>query len=209
MRFVLAGLLGLLVLASCATMSPKQCAVADWRSLGFQDGNAGAGMLKFSEREEVCAKAGVQADLTAYQAGRQDGLRNFCQPSSGFRAALNGYTYQGACPANLEADFMLGYQDGAAAYAVKQAMSSAQSALDSARNEIDRLDEKVSYFESIARDSSKPQADRDGARDRARELRRDRDEAIRKERDAERELFRRQLDFDRARADIGMRWGAW
>jgi hypothetical protein len=200
---------GLLALASCATMSADECAVADWRSIGFQDGGQGLGMLKFTDREKACVKAGFTADMSAYQTGRQEGLVNFCQPQSGFRAGLRGYSYQGVCPANLEADFLYGYNDGQIAYQARQAVTEASNRLTAARSEMDRLSEKIAAFDAQARDGSITPEAREDARRRANELRRERESERDRERDADRDLLRAGINLDRLRADLSRQWGAF
>jgi hypothetical protein len=190
-------------------MSPESCQVADWRALGIVDGEAGASLSKFEARQSDCAKIGVKADFAAYDAGRLSGLRTFCQPSSGFRAGLNGYSYAGACPADLESDFMMGYRDGAAAYQVKQALSSAESDVNSARSERDRIDEKIRAFQADLRKPDVSGADKANAQKRIDELQPDLRRARDRIRDAESARDRAGYNLDRAHFDIGMRWGAW
>jgi hypothetical protein len=210
MRAMMGGaLLGLLMLGSCQTMSAEECASADWRTIGREDGAAGAALSKFSDREQSCAKKGFTADMAAYRIGREAGLAEFCQPQSGWQAGLAGYAYAGVCPPGLEPGFLSGYRDGTAAYQAKQAVSSAESALDSARSEVERLTDKIAAFDAAARDSSKSQQERDQARQRANELRRDRDDARDKVRDAQRGVYDAQRALDRAHIDLAGRWGPW
>jgi hypothetical protein len=209
MRGTLIALMACVALGSCAAMSAEECAVADWRSIGYQDGAAGMGMLKFADREKACAKGGVTADLNQYQIGRQEGLRSFCVAPSGFRAGLNGYSYQGVCPADLEGDFMLGYQDGRVAHQAQQAEKDARSRLDNARREIERLNEKIDVFAAQARDPKLTAEAREDSRRRANELRDERERAYAQERDADRDLLRAGINLDQTRRDLGMRWGAW
>lgn len=197
------------VASSCATMTPEACQVADWGALGAVDGQAGATLQRFEARQADCAKIGVQADFNAYSRGRDSGLRNFCQPGSGFHAGLAGYTYQGVCPGALEADFMLGYSDGRMAYDVRQALSSAESAVASARSERDSIEEKIRGIEGDARKPGVSEADKAAARKRVDELRADRRRAEDRIRDAEFDRGRAAFNADRVRADIGMRWGSW
>jgi hypothetical protein len=194
---------------SCATMTPEACQVADWGALGVVDGQAGATLQKFEARQTDCAKVGVQADFNAYARGRDSGLRNFCQPGSGFHAGLSGYTYQGVCPGALEADFMLGYADGRVAYDARQALSSAESAVSSARSERNGIEEKLTHFQSELTRKDATEAEKATARTRIEELRRDRRRAEDRIRDAEFDRNRAAFNADRVRADIGMRWGSW
>lgn len=208
--FAPAALLGALFLAaSCQTMTPEACQVADWHALGVIDGEAGASLSRFEARQSDCAKAGVKADFAAYDAGRLSGLRNFCQPGSGFKAGLSGYSYAGACPADLESAFMLGYRDGAAAYQVKQALSSAESELSSARSARDDLAAKLDLFRRQANDSKASEQDKAYARQRVSDLEPEMRRARERIRDAENARDRAGFNLDRAHYDIGMRWGAW
>jgi hypothetical protein len=205
----LLALSALFLIVSCQTMSPEACQVADWRALGVVDGEAGASLSKFEARQSDCAKIGVKADFAAYDSGRLSGLRNFCQPGSGFRAGLSGYTYAGACPADLEDSFLLGYRDGAAAYQVKQALSSAESEVSSARSARDDLADKLLFFRSQLSDSKSGEQDKTYARQRIDDLERDLRSARDRIRDAEAARDRAGYNLDRAHLDIGMRWGAW
>ena len=202
-------ILSLILLSSCETMTADECASADWNAIGRQDGAAGATMSKFADREQSCTKKGFTADMRAYRVGRDAGLGAFCQPQSGWRAGLSGYSYEGVCPPGLEAGFLNGYQDGAFAYKAKQAVSSAEGAVNSARSEVDRLSDKIDAFDKAARDPQKSKDERDSARQRANELRRDRDDARDKVRDAERAAYDAQRGLDRAHYDLAGRWGAW
>ena len=60
-------------LVSCATMSPKECRVADWHEIGLTDGLAGKALTFFNERRLDCEEAGVVANPNAYLAGREQG----------------------------------------------------------------------------------------------------------------------------------------
>ncbi len=209
MRGAVFAMAACVALGSCAAMSPEECAVADWRAIGYQDGAAGLGMQRYTEREQACAKAGVAADINQYQIGRQDGLGSFCVPSSGWAAGLRGYQYQGVCPAALEGDFMMGYRDGQIAYQAQKAESDARGRLDTVRNEIQRLNDKIDVFDRQARDPSLTAEAREESRKRARELRDERERAYDQERDADRDLLRAGINLDQTRREIGMRWGSW
>lgn len=208
---ILAGVaVGLALLAaSCETMSPEACATADWRALGQVDGAAGAALSKYEARANDCARSGMQADFASYSAGREVGLRNFCQPGAGFRAGLDGYSYAGICPADLEPDFLFGYRDGARAYAARQDLSSAESAVSSARSERDRLQEKIRAFDETLRRQNATDAEKAEARNRKEEVQRDLRRAFDRIRDAESDRDRAGFALDRVRFEIGSRWGGW
>jgi hypothetical protein len=190
-------------------MSPEACQSADWRALGEVDGAAGATLAKYEARTNDCAKVGITPDFKSYALGRDYGLQSFCQPGSGFRAGLNGYSYAGICTGAMEADFMDGYRDGARAYAARQELSSAESAISSARSERDRLQGKIRAFEETLRRPDATDAEKAEARKRINEVQDDMRRTRDRIRDAESDRDRAGYNLDRVRFEIGSRWGGW
>ena len=105
---------------STNTLSKDECLTVDWRTVGYEDGVAGyngdrigqhrcprCGRPRSRTRRLLhhCAEYGVTPDFEAYQAGRAEGLREYCQPQNGFRVGASGATYVGACPADLAPPF--------------------------------------------------------------------------------------------------------
>lgn len=102
-----------MVLSGCAKMmNENQCLVADWRTVGFEDGSQGRGEQWISKRSEACSEYGVTVDLDQYLFGREQGLETFCQPRRGFDMGMRGNVYENVCPRALETDFLIAYQDG-------------------------------------------------------------------------------------------------
>ena len=56
-------LLALGILSGCATMSQDECRMADWYSVGFEDGVRGAGADNIGKHREACAEHGIAADV--------------------------------------------------------------------------------------------------------------------------------------------------
>jgi hypothetical protein len=198
-------------LAACATppMEPSQCAVADWRALGYQDGAAGAAPEKFASREADCARAGYAANFALYSEGRAAGLRDFCSPENGFRQGLDGSSDRSQiCPSDLMFAFRLAHEDGARINRAKSSLSSAESTLSSKRSERDRLERKIRGNEDGLFTTQEP-AEQQRIRDELRRLREDRNDAEDDIRDAEREVRDAQHELDRLRAQFAGRWGAW
>ena len=92
-KTVLAGFAGMLtaaLLGACATgMSRDECALADWQTIGYEDGLRGFPAERIGAHRVACAKHQVTPNLAAYTGGRERGLREYCQPKNGFRAGLN------------------------------------------------------------------------------------------------------------------------
>ena len=102
----------LLLVGGCASMTVEECLTADWRTVGYEDGFRGIGGEGIERHRRACAKAGVTPDFDVYQAGRQEGLRQFCRPAKGYALGRRGQHYGGVCPEDLEAAFLGGYDDG-------------------------------------------------------------------------------------------------
>lgn len=190
-------------------MSADECRVADWRSLGFQDGANGTSLDQYSAREKSCAKAGITAQIDPYMVGRTDGLKTFCQPERGFRAALNGYVYSGVCPASAESDFLIGYDDGRTAYQALNAVSTLKNEISSLKYRLDDYERELRDKRQQLNKLNGEGVDRDSVRDRINTLLADRKSAERDLRSKEDDLYWRENDLDRVRSQIGLRWGSW
>ncbi len=84
-------------LAGCESMSPSECATADWRQRGMQDGQAGSEDRSASYYES-CSKAGIRADVNTYRAGRAQGLQSYCRLGNAITEGLAGKSYGDVCP---------------------------------------------------------------------------------------------------------------
>lgn len=116
-----------LLIGGCATMSPQECKVADWRDLGLRDGLAGEPLSQLDERVKDCAEAGVTADAAAYRQGRQQGLQSYCQLDNAVRLGLDGKSYQGVCPAAVDAEFRRRRDRGYEVYSARKELGNLES----------------------------------------------------------------------------------
>ncbi len=94
-----------LLLQSCTTITPQECKVARWDEVGLRDGLEGRALYWLDGISKDCAKAGVAVDATAYIRGRNTGLKTFCQPANAIKLGLDGQSYEGVCPAQLDTEF--------------------------------------------------------------------------------------------------------
>lgn len=145
---VLAGLGG------CAAMSAEECALSDWRSVGFEDGSRGYTADRFGNHRRACAEHGYAPDFAAYQAGREAGLELFCQASRGFSVGSSGGGYQGVCPAALEPAFLDGYHAGVELYNLRSNVSAANSRIHANEQELSRTKELIRSKEAALIDST-------------------------------------------------------
>lgn len=136
--YIIAGAaLALLVLSGCATptLGRSECQTVEWRTVGYEDGVAGRSSDRIALHRKACAKHGVAPDLDAYQAGREMGLREYCNEDNGFRLGERGARLPAFCPADRQSAFEGAYRDGFQLYQLRASLSQAQSGLDAARRE--------------------------------------------------------------------------
>lgn len=135
--------ISLIGLGGCATMSADECLTSDWHAIGFEDGAHGYTADQLGNRRKACAKHGVTPDFEAYQAGRAQGLRQYCQPSRGFSVGSNGGRYNGVCPADLEAEFVDAYNSGKQLYTLRSRVNGATSQINAKERELEDTNEKT------------------------------------------------------------------
>jgi hypothetical protein len=132
---VLFALIG--VLTSCQTLSKEECAVADWRVIGEQDGTAGyEPQSRFARHVKACERAGVAANQTLWYQGYQQGLPRYCTPLNGLTVGRQGKNYANVCPVELDRGFREGYDLGMAHYRATGEIRSLESQIQTAEREI-------------------------------------------------------------------------
>jgi hypothetical protein len=94
------------LLSGCESMSPAECATANWRERGVQDGSRGS-TDNAADYHESCSKAGVQMDLTSYRAGRAEGLQSYCRLGNAINEGQAGRGYNDVCPAPQGQNFKI------------------------------------------------------------------------------------------------------
>jgi hypothetical protein len=151
--FLVATVLGL---SGCASMSADECAVSDWRTIGFEDGAQGYTADRLGNHRKACAKHGVAPDFEAYQAGRSEGLRQYCQPSRGFNLGAGGGRYNGVCPGDMEPDFVDAFNTGHQLYNLRASVNSANYQIGARRAELERSEKRITEAELalISRETS-------------------------------------------------------
>lgn len=132
-----------MLLGACSSMTAEECSVLNWRSVGYEDGVAGLPGNHIGQYRKACAKHGIGTDLSAYQEGRETGLREYCQPANGFRVGARGDEYQGVCPAALERDFLGPYDSGHQLFALEWRASNATRQLADKHNELNSIEQGI------------------------------------------------------------------
>ena len=137
---VSAAVLALLVLSGCAGMSDEECMATDWSAVGYEDGARGYTAERFSRHRTACAKHGITADFGAYQAGRDRGLVEYCQPGRGYDVGVSGGRYYGVCSADLEPDFLDAYNAGYHLYTLRSNVNRANSSIYNKERELENVE---------------------------------------------------------------------
>lgn len=153
---VLLLLLPLLGLSGCATMNGDECALSDWQTIGFEDGVNGYTADRIGHHRRACAKHGVAPDFEAYQAGRDRGLREYCQPSVGFNVGASGGRYYGVCPYDSEGDFIAAFNTGHGLYNLRSSVNAVTQQINARNAELEKTDKSIRQVEAdlISRDTS-------------------------------------------------------
>lgn len=137
---VIALALAALVMSGCAGMSVDECSATDWSAVGYEDGARGYTTERFSKHRKACAKHGLTANFSAYQAGRDQGLVEYCQPGRGFNVGASGGRYYGVCSGDLEADFLDAYNVGSRLHTLRSNVNHANSSIHSKQRELERVE---------------------------------------------------------------------
>jgi hypothetical protein len=141
---VVAGLLAAALLTGCATgLGKDECRMADWRTIGYEDGLHGQPADRIGAHRVACAKHQVVPDLAAYTEGRARGLLEYCQPKNGFRVGLNGWSYANVCSGPTEPDFVGAYRYGRQIHDARSELRNTHTRLQSARNGLVQTDTAV------------------------------------------------------------------
>lgn len=132
-----------LLASGCASMSQQECAATDWQTVGYEDGVNGYSGGRIAHYRTACSKYGVAPDLARYQSGREQGLREFCRPANGYRLGVNGGSYGGVCPNDLEAPFVSAFNAGHELYTLQARVWNADAQLDAKRRELSGIEHGI------------------------------------------------------------------
>jgi hypothetical protein len=174
--------------AGCASLSDDQCRQGDWAGIGQADGYAGYAMTRLQDHTEACGKIGITPDAAAYSRGRRIGLRGYCTASRGFSEGREGNSYAGVCPPDLAPAFMAAYNDGRIVNAavIRRNTAANERARFTAR--IRELEDNIRAAEANLAASGMPDERKRALRGEVDHLRRERQEAMNRARDAGRDL---------------------
>ncbi len=135
--------LPVLGLGACAGISEQECRVSDWRAVGFEDGANGRPAGHVGTYRRACAEYAIAPDLDAYQRGRAEGLREYCQPGNGFQQGAQGSGYAGVCPAELETRFLTAHRAGARLHQLESDVARADSQIRWHEQRLDEVEDAL------------------------------------------------------------------
>jgi len=147
-RVLLSLVLSVSLIQGCASISRDECQVADWRTVGMEDGAQGAAPDAIGRYRKACAEHGVTPDLDAYMQGRSEGLKSYCTPGNGFNVGSQGYDYAGVCPKNVEKGFLDAYSSGHRLYELESAVNEALDGVTYTSNQIDYMKKDLAAKEA-------------------------------------------------------------
>ena len=141
------------LLASCSSMSEKECLNAEWRLIGFEDGSQGKPDSSIGNYRKDCAKVNVVPDLNLYQQGHKEGARKYCVKTTAYQSGVSGGAYYGVCPADLEPAFLTAYRDGQALFAINRDVQNMQSRINRFQADLKDKQQEIKDHEQAIVDS--------------------------------------------------------
>lgn len=119
-RLLVNGVLLIGLVSGCASMSEKECLTANWFDQGYRDGRNGEPLSRLEDHRQACEKVGIIPERARYFEGRDKGILEYCTPANALYEGRQGRYYRNSCPAHLERNFLIYYQDGKRVYEAEQ-----------------------------------------------------------------------------------------
>lgn len=135
------------VFTACSTMNKNECLTADWKTIGYGDGTNGYKASRISQHRSACAEHGVAPNLNAYNAGREQGLSQYCIPSRGYYKGLSGSRYNGVCRNHQEAAYLDAFNYGTAVYKEVRILDNMKREYSNEEHRIRQLERSLDFKE--------------------------------------------------------------
>jgi hypothetical protein len=186
----------LLGVSSCATMNKSECQEADWQVIGLEDGAKGRPISYIGNHREACAEHGVKPDLEQYKIGRKAGLKQYCTYQNGFSRGRSGYSYNDACQAELQGEFLAGYNMGRELFGLKAEIDHLHRDIQSKQVELGEVHNEMEWVESKLISKKGSRAKRENLLDRYKQLQADQEILENDLHDLELIAARKRDDYD-------------
>lgn len=141
-------LASVLFMQGCASLSQEECQVADWYSIGYEDGLQGRPAVRIGDHRKACAKHGITPDLNRYSDGRAAGLLQYCAPGNGYRLGRRGGAYAGVCPKHSESAFLDAYYAGRELHSLENHVRQLDHEVHARETELNQLQEEIASVEA-------------------------------------------------------------
>ncbi len=132
---ILPALILLPFLAACASLTENQCRVGDWAGIGLNDGLNGRAPDYVSNHFDACSDIGITPNIAAWQAGREQGLLQYCTPQNAYNRGRDGRNFNAVCPASQRGALNHAFEWGAEYFEIEQ--------------EIQTLEDEISEIEHL------------------------------------------------------------
>jgi len=106
----------LLLPMGCAVMNENECVTADWHMVGLEEGLKGKSAVTIGSYRQACAEYGITPNLSAYQAGHLQGIKQFCSPQKAFQLGASGQHLPLVCPTNIHPNYLKRHNKGLRKY---------------------------------------------------------------------------------------------
>lgn len=145
-KFILS--LAALAVSGCASMSSEECTLSDWQAIGYTDGARGLPVSQFDSYRKDCAAHGVAPGFDSYRSGRDEGLREFCQPERAFDLGNRGARNPGVCPPESSAEFAQAFADGRHLFELRSSLQRVQRQLTLKDNRYHKIENDKQTLEA-------------------------------------------------------------
>jgi vacuolar-type H+-ATPase subunit I/STV1 len=120
-------------------MSPKECKVANWKIVGYQDASDG-NSTQIADHNQACSKVNIKPNVKLYMQGYNQGAKVYCTYENGLKVGKNSRYISDTCKRpNLEKNFMKGYQEGQKFYEKQQKIDAKQEKINSLNEKIESI----------------------------------------------------------------------
>lgn len=145
---LLSGLAGILTLTGCSSLNEKECRSADWRMIGYEDAVSGRKVARLADHRTACAKYDIAPNLDLYRSGYEEGMQEYCRPSTVFQLGQNGTAYPSQCPDDLADQLKISYQYGRDIYQLNDDIRHTQTLISGKNNELKEAKKRLSEYKT-------------------------------------------------------------
>jgi hypothetical protein len=125
-------------ISGCTTMDVSQCRSVEWFKVGLIDGRRGLPADYLQQHQKACEASGREVAAQEYEAGRQQGLLEYCTPGEAYRAGSEGKSYRGVCSQEVEKEFLTQFAAGRQTWQLKQERAELREEQKRRREEIEK-----------------------------------------------------------------------